>query len=50
MFKILETLEKRREAYRKTWGAMKKSEKLLCVSLVIVGILNLILGIYMASQ
>lgn len=42
--RLLETLEQRREAYRRTWRRLKRSDKAIIVALVVIGVANMIIG------
>lgn len=42
--KLLEILEERKEAYRKTWRRLKRSDKIIIVGLVALGLLNVLIG------
>lgn len=42
--KLLEILEERQEAYRKTWRRLKRSDKAIIMALVMIGIVNVIIG------
>lgn len=50
LHKILETLEERRDAYRKTWRQLSKSDKIFVVGLIGVGIVNVIIGSIMLCR
>lgn len=48
--KLLEILEERRDAYRKTWRRLSKSDKIFVVVLIGVGIVNVAIGSIMLWQ
>jgi len=48
--KLLETLEERQEAYGKTWRRLKRSDKVIIVALMMIGIANIIIGSIMVCR
>lgn len=48
--KLLEILEERREAYRKTWRQLSRSDKVFVAVLIGVGIINVIIGSIMLCR
>jgi len=41
---LVKTLEERQKAYRKIWVQLKRSDRIMIIALVIVGIINVIVG------
>ena len=48
--KLLEILEERRDAYRKTWRRLSRSDKIFVIALIGVGIVNVAIGSIMLWQ
>ncbi len=42
--RLLEILEERQEAYRKTWRRLKRSDKVIIIGLIALGLLNVLIG------
>jgi type II secretory pathway component PulF len=42
--KLLEMLESRQEAYRKTWVRLSKPSKIIIVGLIVIGLINIMIG------
>lgn len=41
---FVKTLEERHEAYRKTWARLSKSNKIIIIGLIVVGLINIMIG------
>lgn len=47
--KLLDFIESRKKAYTKTWDSLSKSNKVLVAGLILIGILQIFLGLYLCS-